>query len=217
MRSFKNKNILITAGPVWVPLDKVRVITNIFGGALGYVIAVEASKAAGKVELLMGPGRVSFSGREKFKVFKFKYYDEIYNILKKKVSSKKYDVIIHAAAIPDYVSTEVFDHKIKSGKRDFALKFKPTIKIIDKFKTWDDSIYVVKFKLEVNKSKKELINVAYKSLMDSRADLIVANDFNDIKTNHKAYIIDASKKVIIFRSKESIAEGLINILIRSES
>ena len=38
----KGKKILITSGPVWVPIDRVRIITSVFGGTLGTVIAEKA-------------------------------------------------------------------------------------------------------------------------------------------------------------------------------
>ena len=57
MPALKDKKILITAGPTWVAVDKVRVITNIFGGALGTIIAEQAKKTGAQITLLMGPGR----------------------------------------------------------------------------------------------------------------------------------------------------------------
>ncbi|MCP4136844.1 MAG: phosphopantothenoylcysteine decarboxylase, partial [bacterium] len=48
----ENKKILITAGPVWVPIDRVRVMTNTFGGALGAIIAQKAYELGADVTLL---------------------------------------------------------------------------------------------------------------------------------------------------------------------
>ena len=49
------KNILITAGSTWVAIDKVRVLTNIFGGRTGCMIAEEAVSRNHNVTLLIGP------------------------------------------------------------------------------------------------------------------------------------------------------------------
>ena len=84
-KKVNKKKILITAGPVWVPIDKVRVMTNIFGGALGYEIAKQAAKLGFDVVLLMGPGRTCFTNKEKFKIIKFKYFEDIYELLKKEI------------------------------------------------------------------------------------------------------------------------------------
>lgn len=209
MDKLKGKKIIVTAGPVWVPIDQMRVLTNIFGGSLGYVVAQELSDSGAEVVLLMGPGRIFFSGKEKFKVEKFKYYEEIYKILKEKIGSGKYDAIIHSSAIPDYLPIKKKPGKIKSGKKELVIKLKPTVKIIDQFKKWDPEIFVVKFKLEVGKTKKQLIDVAYKSMMNSKADLMVANELAGVKKKHIAYLIDKNKKVTNLKGREQIAKKLV--------
>ena len=210
--NLKGKKILITAGPVWVPIDKVRVMTNIFGGALGYVIASEPVKMGAEVLLLMGPGRQLFSGDEEFKVVKFKFFNEVYDLLNKEISTKKYCAVIHSSAIPDYMPIVRRHGKIRSGKDNFVLKFRPTFKIVDRMKQWDSRIFLVKFKLEVNKTKSQLINTAYKSMIASNADLIVANELDGVKRTHKAFIINNDKEVIECNSKKDIAIKLLKII-----
>ena len=206
----KNKNIIVTAGPTWVPIDKVRVITNIFGGTLGYIIAKTAWQMGAKVTLLMGPGRVDLQQPvEGFRVIKFKYFEEILKLIKREVASKKYNVIIHSAAIADYAPVFLEKGKIKSGEENLVIKLKPTVKIIDLIKKIDPAIFLVKFKLEVGLTKKQLIDVAYKSMIFSKADLIVANDFKNISTEHVAFIIDNNKNIIKCKGKEIIAQKLL--------
>lgn len=211
----KGKKILITAGPTWVPVDKVRVITNIFGGALGFIIAETTYRMGASVTLLMGPGRVNLpSSTNNFKIIKFKYFDEILDLVKKEVGSKRYDVIIHSAAIADYAPVVSEEKKIKSGKKSLIVKLKPTIKIVDLIKKIDPSIFLVKFKLEVDIPKDKLISIAYKSMLQSKADLIVANDFKTVISNHLAYIIDQNKNIKYFVGKKSIARGLMKIVAK---
>lgn len=209
MNNLKNKKIIVTAGPVWVPIDKVRVITNIFGGALGYEIAREAARNGAQVTLIMGPGRVCFGKKENFKLIRFKYYEEIYKILKKEISTKKYQVIIQSAAIPDYVPIKTEKGKIKSGKKELELKFKPTRKIIDLFKKWDKNIFIVKFKLEVGKNTKELINIAFASMKQSHAEIMVANKLEKSGRNHEAFLINQKKQIRSVYGKSNIAKELI--------
>ncbi len=209
-KPLRNKKILITSGPTWVPIDKIRVITNIFKGTLGVVIAKTAHKMGAVVTLLIGPGSVKLpSPAKNFKLIKFKYFDEILRLVKKEVSSKKYDVIIHSAAVADYYPTFVSEGKIKSGKDSLVIKLKPTIKIVDLIKKLDPSIFLVKFKLEVDIPEKKLISIAYKSMLDSNADLMVANDFKETSGDHKAFIIDKKKDIIVCRGKDDIAKKLL--------
>ena len=213
MNKLKNKNILITAGPTWVAVDKVRVITNIFGGALGSIIAQKAVAAGAKVKLLMGPGRAVLPKESKnLEIVRFKYYDELLDLIKKEVGSKKYDIVIHSAAVADYKPILAKEPKIRSGKKELIIRLKPTIKIVDLMKKLDPNIFLVKFKLEANLSEKKLIKVAYKSMMQSKADLMVANDFKTVVKSHKAFIIDKDRKISELNHKEEIAKGLVKII-----
>jgi phosphopantothenate-cysteine ligase len=207
----EGKKILITSGPVWVPIDKVRIITSVFGGALGVVMAEKAREMGAEVLLLMGPGRAKIEEGENLQVVKFKYFDELFELMKKEISSKKYDIIIHSAAVPDYVPKKVFAGKIKSGKKDLVITMKPTIKIVDQVKKWDSSAVLVKFKLQVGCKEKELIKIAQKSMAASKADIMVANDLLDMANNkHIAFIIDKEgiKKV---DTKDGLAEDLLSL------
>jgi phosphopantothenate--cysteine ligase len=209
-KNLKGKKILITSGPVWVPIDKVRIITSIFGGALGVIMAEKAQKMGADVLLLMGPGRAELN-EKRLKVIRFKYFNELFDIMKKEISSKKYDIIIHSAAVPDYVPEKIFDGKIKSGKKDLTIKMKPTVKIVDYIKKWDPSAVLVKFKLQVNSKEKELIEIAKRSMAKSKADVIVANDLLKMtKNKHSAFIID-NKKIKKVNTKHSLAEELFKI------
>lgn len=211
----KNKRILITAGPTWIPIDSVRVITNIFKGTLGLIIAKEAIKRKAKVTLLMGPGAISLPSKIPFslKIMRFKFFNDLYQLMKKEINSKKYNIVIHSSAVSDYQLDHIYKGKIKSGKKRLILRLKPTIKIVDQIKKWDPKVFLVKFKVEDNKNKSELIEIAFKSMLHSKADLIVANDLRNIKEkNHRAFIIDHQKNIVSCKTKEEIARQLLNII-----
>jgi len=208
----KGKKILITAGPVWVPIDKVRIITSIFGGRLGVIIAKNAQEMGADVLLVLGPGRVNTQDIAGLKVIRFKYFKELFDLMRKEVSSKKYNAIIHSAAVPDYMPEKIYNKKIKSGKKSLTIKLKPTVKIVDYIKKWDPAVLLVKFKLEVKKPEKELLKIAKKSMVRSMADVIVANDLLKMKDRtHKAFIIskDGSKRV---NSKDCLSKELLKII-----
>ena len=215
MQQLKNKKILITAGPTWIPIDNVRVITNVFKGTLGSIIAEEATKRKAKVTLLLGPGPVCLFRKipRNLRIIKFKFFEELYKLMKKEISSREYNVVIHSAAVGDYMPIKFYKGKIKSGREKLLLRLKPTIKIVDRIKKWDPNILLVKFKVEANLQKRELIERAYKSMLDSNADLMVANDLRDIKDKgHKAFIINSKKEIIVCKTKKEIAKNLLNII-----
>jgi len=209
----KGKKILVTAGSTWVPIDRVRVITNIFTGTLGVIVSEAFASLGAKVTLLLGPGGSMVPKNLKnIKVIRFKYFDDLLNLVKKEVKYGKYDGMIHSAAVSDYTPVDVFDGKIKSGKSHSVITLKPTVKIVDLIKKISPNILLVKFKLEVGLSKDKLIDTATKSMKNSDADLIVANEFGETGKNHKAYIIDNDNKVITCIGKEQIAKVLAKVV-----
>lgn len=212
----KNKKILVTAGPTWVAIDKVRVITNIFSGKLGLIIAETAQKMGADVVFMLGPGRISVPENKKIKILRFRYFDDLLNLVNKNIKPGRFDAIIHSAAVSDYMPLPSKEKKIKSGKKNLIIRFKPTIKIVDLIRKIDPKTFLVKFKLEVGLSEKELIDIAYNSMLQSNADLMVANDFEMAaveEKDHKAFIINPKKNIQIVKGKENIALNLLKILV----
>ncbi len=218
LNQLKNKKILITAGPTWIPIDKVRIITNIFTGRLGAIIAKEAIKRNAKVTLLLGPSPICLPLKKspQLRIIRFKFFKELFKIMKKEIRSKNYDVVIHSAAVGDFEPVKFYHGKISSQIKNLVLKLKPTPKIVDEIKKWDPKVFLVKFKVEANLRKNELIKRAYESMLSSNADLMVANDLKDITPKkHKAFIIDRKKNIIKANTKEEIAKKLLNVIARN--
>lgn len=209
----KGKRILVTAGPTWVSIDRVRVISNVSSGFTGIIIANHAAKLGADVTLLLGPVSVDYRPKTKDhrpKILRFKYFDELQKLITDELRRKKYDIIIHGAAVSDYKPVRIFAGKIKSGKNRFTIYLKPTLKIIDKIRRFSKGAFLVMFKLETKKSKKELVDLAYKAMLRSRADLIVANNIDEVgEKRHRAYIVSCDKKVIQVDTKEKLAKMLL--------
>lgn len=209
-KNISGKNILITAGPTWVAIDKVRVLSNIASGRTGMAIASRAQKMGAKVTLLLGPGQIvpDKELKKNIRVLDFRYFDELYDLVKKEVKGKKYDIFIHSAAVSDYRPVKTSPGKIKSNRQELTIKLKPAIKIVDQIKKIDPSIFLVKFKLEIDKPDTQLINIAYKSMLHSNADLIVAN------TLQKTFIISPSKEVWKIKERKELGETLLKVISR---
>ena len=133
MRNLKNKRILITAGPTWVAIDKVRVLSNIATGETGIVLAKALSRQGAKVTMILGPCGVC-SLDKKIKVLRFNYFDEFKKTLFKELKSVKYDCLIHSAAVSDYRPKEIYRGKIGSNLKSLDIKLEPLPKIINLIK-----------------------------------------------------------------------------------
>ena len=207
----KNIKVLITAGSTCVPIDSVRVITNVFKGRLGIEIAKQFVHGGFNVTLLLGNSDLTLdkSFSDSVNVFRFKYYDELLNLVSEEIKDH-YDIIIHSAAVSDYKLVDFKAGKIKSGQEELILRLTPTVKIVDLFKKNDPEVFLIMFKLEVDKDKEELIEIAKKSRDRATADVIVANDFRVMNKNHIAYII-IKDEVITVNGKEDIAKKLLDL------
>ena len=211
----KKIKVLITAGPTWIPLDKVRVLTSVFTGRTGLLIAKAFYAKGFKVCLLLGPSRANIDG-SRFQVARFRYFDELDKLVKKALKDKTVKAVIHSAAVSDYRPYKTHKGKIPSSKRDLTIRLRPTEKIIAQIKRKRKDIFLIQFKLEVGVKRQELISRAFGSLNKNKADIVVANDLKDMKVlAQKAYVIDKDKNVTMVRNRKKLSEELVRI-VRSQ-
>jgi phosphopantothenoylcysteine decarboxylase/phosphopantothenate--cysteine ligase len=208
--NLKNKRILITAGPTWVAIDKVRVISNIASGQTGILLAKEAEKQGSKVTLILGPvGQVGLSSKINLK--KFYYFNELHSLIKKELKNNKYDIVIHSAAVSDYQPKKIFSKKLKSDIKNFRVELESTVKIADKIKRYGPGVFLVVFKLELGIPENKMIDRASETMRDSGADLAVVNTFS-LKCPYRALIIDEDKVFDRAYSKEELTRKLLKTI-----
>ena len=194
-----NKKVLMTAGPTIEYIDPVRIITNQSSGKTGVLLAAELVSAGAKVTLVYGPGREE--PPKGAKVIRVNTAKEMFNAVKNELE-KKFDVVILAAAVSDYVPERIEKSKIKSTKKQVIIKLKQAPKIIDQIKKWQKDVFLVGFKAEANISSQALLQQARKRLRESNADLIVANDIgSEYKKNSE------NNNVLLVDSKNYIQTG----------
>lgn len=198
--------ILVTSGSTKMPIDNVRIISNIFKGTTGAHIAWTAAEnhdvtliANNNVYHLLK----RINNQRIINIHTYETFDELEASMKYFIMNHNFDVIIHSAAVSDYKVAAVCDSvhdlsnkamglenridsdediegpykgKIKSGKNLYIAMI-PTKKLVDQIrKPWGFKGTLVKFKLQVGTTSEELIDIANKSLKTSSADFIVAND-----------------------------------------
>ena len=186
--------VLVTCGPTWVPIDAVRVISNHSTGEMGRLIAASFKKARARVTLLEGP--MSFDEFAK----KFKA-----------ACAKKYDIVVHAAAVSDFKPKGAAKGKLSSGKI-LNLCLVPTEKLINVVKRLAPDTFLVGFKLESTLSR--AVKEAGKLFTDAGCDLVVAN----AKANgYQGCIIDVDGNVLVkAANKKNLAETLARILLKKD-
>ena len=207
--TLKNKKVLMTAGPTIEHIDPVRVITNQSTGKTGVSLASELISAGAKVTFVYGPGVEK--PPKGAKIINVSSSKEMHNAVKTELK-KKFDIVIMAAAVADYVPTNPIKNKIKSSKNKIKNSLKKVPKIIDQIKKYQKNVLLVGFKAETNLTKNQLIKSAQKKLKESSSDMIVANDIGSSRykknpQNNQVIIVD-SKKVVVsgWMKKQRIAK-----------
>ena len=221
MSLLKKKNILITAGSTRGYLDAVRYITNTSTGKLGSEIALEAMGREAVVTYIYGADSLFpvIHGRSDLKASQLKLIEietnnDLMKVLQEKLKNRKFDAIIHAMAVADYVPARAKQSKTSSQKKEWLVKLVKTPKVINTIRdSWPEAL-LVGFKLEVNRTKDEIIRIARRFLAKSKSNLIVANDYKYISRNrHIAYMVTGDRKIPKpLKGKKAIARNIISYL-----
>jgi phosphopantothenoylcysteine decarboxylase/phosphopantothenate--cysteine ligase len=193
------KKILITAGPTIEYIDPVRVITNQSTGKTGVLLASELVSAGAKVTFIYGPGKEL--PPKGIKLVRVETGKEMFDAVKKEMK-QKFDIVILAAAVSDYIPENSSKTKIKSDVNRIVLKLKRAPKIIDYIKKIQKNTFLIGFKAETNLPKEKLIREARKKLKESNANLIIANDVGLKYRMNNQY-----NNVIIVNSKSTVQSG----------
>ena len=207
--NLENKKILITAGPTWVAIDKVRVISNIASGKTGILLAEKLQSLGAQVTLLLGPVGAGCLNK-KIKLIRFKFFDELRRLVIKELKAKKYDMAIHSAAVSDYQPVKMYNGKLASSKKRLKLTLIPTPKIIDSLKRINKRLRVIAFKFEPGVNKKRLIRQGRILLLQNTSDLVVANTL--IGRRYLAYLVTRNNIYGPINSREGLVKNLINRL-----
>lgn len=211
----KNKKVLITAGPTWEFIDPVRLLTNQSTGKTGVLLGKELISAGAKVTFVYGPGKESPPSG--VKLVKVRSTKEMFDVVKKEMR-KKFDIVIMAAAISDFLVKNPSKSKIKSTKEKLTIQLEKSPKIINFVKKIQKDVFLVGFKAETNLSKTKLVNESRRKIRESGADFIVANDIGSEKYKrnpdcNEVLIVDSKKFIASgWKKKEKVAKFIIKEL-----
>ena len=207
--NLKNKRVLITAGPTWVALDSVRVISNTATGETGILLAEKFRKTGARVTLVLGPSDAEIK-KNGIRVLRFRFFDELKELIGKELSGRAYDVIIHSAAVSDYRSKKAYGRKMSSALKQWKIVLVPTPKIIDLIRKAAPSACLVGFKFEPRSGREALLREALKLAKRSKLDVAVANTAG--KNGYEAYVVYQGKTRGPFFKKNSLAGDLLSVL-----
>ncbi|MEO6323812.1 MAG: bifunctional phosphopantothenoylcysteine decarboxylase/phosphopantothenate--cysteine ligase CoaBC [Thermoanaerobaculia bacterium] len=163
------RRIIVTAGPTREPIDPVRFVSNRSSGRMGYALAREAAKRGADVVLISGP--VSLPPPPGMRFVSVERVAEMRDAVLAEVADA--DALIMAAAPADFVLAAPSSRKLKraDGPPSLTLVAAPDILKEAAAKKRQGTV-IVAFAAETN----DLVENAYRKLIDKGADLLVAND-----------------------------------------
>ena len=205
------KNVMITAGPTFEPLDPVRFIGNHSSGKMGLALAEEAANRGAKVHLILGPSKLS-SQHPSIQTTRIQTAQEMYEA--SAALFEKMDVAILAAAVADYRPKVVASEKIKKKSGEFKLELERTTDIaasLGKIKRKNQLL--IGFALETTNE----VENARGKLQRKNFDFIVLNSLKEKGAGfkhdtNKISIIFAGNKQLDFelKTKTSVAIDILN-------
>ncbi len=198
--SLNNKKVLVTYGPVYSPIDPVRVISNLSSGKMGQAFVKAAQDLGAQVSEIAGG---------EYKNFR-KELLETYS---------QNDIVIMAAAVSDY--EVVHPHSQKMKKQDnqnnknqtVSLELNPTEDLLALIGKNKKKGIVVGFALETQ----NLIPNALKKLKEKNCDYMVANDQNNLGSeNARVTLIKKNGKTLSWGpdTKLNIARQVLDEISR---
>lgn len=212
--------ILLTSGGTKVPIDEIRDITNKSKGTFGSKIATallnddkvlsldyvfaEGSQTPFTLSIdVNNPDACNFAKSEserivelatrhrwKYSEHKFTTFKDYDRVISDMLSDSLHipDVIVLGAAVSDY-GTEPVKGKIRSGD-NMDIHLVPLPKIIAGIRKIAKDALLVGFKLLVGSTDKELCDAAKSSITNNGCDIVIANDWRDLKNkNHRLFIV----------------------------
>ena len=223
-------HILITSGGTSEAIDSVRSITNHSTGSLGKILAEMALAKGHQVTLITTPTALKPDPHPQLRLLLIQNVEELLTQMKTEVPHHQF--LIHAMAVSDYtpvymtgleevekaqdlhsfIHRENQEPKISSKEEYQVLFLNKNPKIISLVKEWNPAIQLIGFKLLVDVSSAELIQVARESLVKNHASMIVANDLTKIHNGqHQAYLV-TDDQVLEASTKAEIAEAILRYI-----
>lgn len=232
--------VLITAGGTTEKIDNVRGITNFSTGRLGSLIANEFNQSFDTEIIYIHGVGAHLPEDPKIRLLPVESTQDLLETMETVLTNESIDLVIHSMAISDYYSvgtatTEEItqlcvtdsplslksfwstfknrkEEKISSKSDDLVVHMKKNPKVISKIKEWSPATHLIGFKLLVNVSEEQLVNVAKQTLTTNHCDYVLGNDKELIDGDqHVGLLINSSGIVARYQTKQDIARGLASL------
>ncbi|RJP26582.1 MAG: phosphopantothenoylcysteine decarboxylase [Candidatus Omnitrophota bacterium] len=215
------RQILITAGPTFAPLDSVRSIVNRSSGKMGCALAEECLRQGAIVHYCAGRTSLTpSSDSPALTIHSFETVDDLAALIQRCLATNRIDALLMAAAVLDYVPETMLENKKSSQDERWQITLKRSMKIIEQIRKWDTQVLIVGFKLETNITQDELIAKAEDLIRRSDAAMVLANRTEEVtEKNHSGILVERinEREIIVsepLSTREAVARKIVERLAR---
>ncbi len=183
------RTVLVTAGPTREPIDAARFISNASTGKMGYAVAAAAKERGAAVVLVSGPTQIDPPAG--VKIIPVMTAEEMHAAVMKQFPHC--DVVIMAAAVSDFKTSQVSNNKIKKDEAPDLLKLVRTTDILKELGKSADNCVLVGFAAETDNIERN----AMQKMKDKNLDMVVVND---LFQSGSGFAVDTNAVTIIEQS-----------------
>lgn len=208
--AFFGKNILMTAGPTFEPIDPVRGITNRSSGKMGYAIAAALTHVGAHVTLISGPTALAAPAGVTMAYVETSL--QMFDAVKENLA--EIDVFFAVAAVADYTPATVSGQKIKKSTETMSVDLVPTQDILAWVAAQIPRPYCIGFAAE----SENVVEYARKKRLKKAIDVIIANHANSAigADDNQVTIIDGAREIELPRlPKTELAAAIVNAVAHS--
>jgi phosphopantothenate---cysteine ligase (CTP) len=175
--------VIVTCGPSYEPIDRVRRLTNFSTGELGLLLVKALTRAGFRVICLKGAGATCQLAPEADVVTVFGTNAHLLAKLRRLARRGQIAAVFHAAALTDFRVKEVRGSdgcpltaaKISSRAGPVTITLEPASKVISELRTLFPDALLTGWKYEPAGSRTEAIVKAARQIAEARTDFCVVN------------------------------------------
>jgi phosphopantothenoylcysteine synthetase/decarboxylase len=175
--------IVITSGPSYEPLDKVRRLSNFSTGELGTLLSEGFAEAGHSVVCFRGVASTFATPLWPVEVIPFTTNDDLAAGLQRLPAREDVSLVLHAAALCDFRVREIVDEagapvqseKMSSRSGALTLTLEPVPKLIASLRRMFPSSILVGWKFELDGAAEEVMARGRQQMNDCLTDACVLN------------------------------------------
>ncbi len=210
------KNVVITLGGTYSPIDDVRGVQNTSSGATGYALADELYRYGHDVTCVVG--RTSVAQPPWLPLcIKAEQPDEMLAELKA-LAKDEIHAWVHAAAVLDYVVEAPAEGKLASQQGPLQVSLVEGAKHIQELKEKVRGSTRIGFKLETGIKQRDLIHRATAQIEHSEMTAVVANRLEDLgdPSKPRGYLVDKQGSHFVLDTQDDLNDALRTIIERGD-